>query len=148
MGKVDWDKIQPKGIRSWLQSRVKGHASVHPETADFIFSIWEALEHRNRAGNQTAIDVIKTVMRHFRKQIKTELEQLDWHIEREKRNTPQGDKAPALDALMESRKEIAEALTETAEAIAAIDTAFSKYYKASRYGQRNEDFRARMAGKA
>jgi oligoribonuclease NrnB/cAMP/cGMP phosphodiesterase (DHH superfamily) len=128
---VDWTKLQPKGVRSWIKSRVDGVACLHPETADFIFQIWEDLEHKNRLGNQTAIDVIQVVMRHARKQIKIELQQLDDQIARKKKNTTQGDKTPKLDALIDS----------------AISRAFDKYYTASQYGKRNEDFRARMAGK-
>jgi fructose-1,6-bisphosphatase len=144
---VDWTKLQPKGVRSWIKSRVDGVACLHPETADFIFQIWEDLEHKNRLGNQTAIDVIQVVMRHARKQIKIELQQLDDQIARKKKNTTQGDKTPKLDALIDSRSAILEALEETNEAISAISRAFDKYYTASQYGKRNEDFRARMAGK-
>ncbi len=147
MPKVDWTKGQPEGIRSWLKSRIDGVANVHPETADWMFSIWEELPKRNRLGNQTAIDVMQIVMRHMRQQINTELEWLEKEIQKERRNTGKGDKAPRLDELVETAAAVRLALKETREALQAITAAFDAYYQVSKFGQKNENFRARMLGK-
>jgi len=143
---VDWNKIQPDGIRSWLHDKVKGQSMLPEPDADFIFGIWEALETKNRLGNKTAIDIIQVVMRHTRKRVRAELEILDKEISRKERNTRKGDKTPKLDDMRARRVVILEAIEEVTEAIHAVTKAFDKYYDASEFGRKNEEMRARNCG--
>jgi len=144
---IDWKKIQPDGIRSWLHGKVHGTSMLSEEDADFIFGIWDSLEAKNRMGNKTAIDIIQVVMRHARKRVRQELEYIDGQIARKRRNASKGDKTPKMDKLVERRARVLEAIEEVTEAIAAVSRAFDKYYDASTFGKDGEMMRARNTGR-